>query len=173
MGLVVFFVFRLGKRVIQEPILKDVLPGEAIKLKDIHYTQEDPNRKVKWILDAKEVSFSEDKSSILFHDFKLRLEPESRLYVTLTGKNGDYARESGVIKLWGNLEGVSGDGYRMTTDHILFSEKEGFLRTDAQVKISGPFFSIEGRGLLLDLEKEILKVLSDVTTIVEKGILIS
>jgi hypothetical protein len=40
------------------------------------------------------------------------------------------------------------------------------LSTDRRVKIFGSFFSVEGRGLFVDLEKESLKVLSDVTTIV-------
>ena len=170
LGAAGIYVVKAGKRLIQEPIVQEVLSGEGLKLKDIHYTQDDPDKGLKWVLDAKEVSLSEDGSSVLFQDFKLRLEPEDRAFVTLNGKRGDYSRDSGVIKLWGDLEAVSGEGYRVLTDHAQYDENAGLLSTDADVKIFGPFFTVSGRGLEVDLSRETLKILASVKTVVESGL---
>ena len=168
LALVAFYLIKSGKGFIQGPILKEIMSGEGLRLKDIHFTQDDPDEGTKWVLDAGEVRFSGDKNSLLFHDFRLRLEPENGSWFKLKGKSGDYSRDSGEINLRGDLEGFSGDGYRIVTEHILINEKTGLMTTDKQVKIFGPFFSVEGRGLFVDLEKERLKILSDVVTIIDK-----
>ena len=116
--------------------------------------------------------FSGDKSLIFFHDFRLKVEPENRPWYKLKGKKGDYSRNSGEISLWGDLEGFSNNGYRILTEHMLINEKKGYLRTDEPVKIFGPFFCVEGQGLFVDLERERLKIMSNVTATVKKEPLI-
>ena len=171
-ALVAFYLIRSGKEYTQRSFLWEAMSGDGAKLKDIHYTQDDPDKGLKWVLDAREVRFSEDKKSILFHDFHLKMEPENRPYFELNGKRGDYSRDSGEINLWGNLEGFSGNGYRIVTEHLLINEKRGHVSTEKPVKIFGPFFSVAGQGLFVDLEKERLRILSDVTTILDQGSLI-
>jgi LPS export ABC transporter protein LptC len=148
------------------------MSGDGVKLKDIQYTQDDPDKGLKWVLDAREIKLSEDNDSILFHDFHLKVEPENRPCLELMGNKGDYSRDSGVINLWGNLKGFSGNGYKIFTEHLLINEKRGHVSTEESVEIVGPFFSVAGQGLFFDLEKESLRILSNVTTIVEKGSLI-
>jgi LPS export ABC transporter protein LptC len=169
---VAFFLIKPGKEVVQEPIVHETLPGEGLKLEGIHYTQADPDKGIKWVLDAREVRFSGDKTTISFHDFRLRIEPEQRPLLKLRGKKGDYSRDSGEIKLRGDLEGFSGAGYRIRTDDILINEKSGHVSTDKPVKIFGTTFSITGNGLFMDLKKKRFRILSDVVTIIEKGSLI-
>ncbi len=171
LALVAFYLIK-SEEVLQEAFLKEIIPTEGIKLNDIHYAQDDPDKGVTWSLDAKEVRFSGDKNSIFFNDFRLRVEPEDRPFFELKGKRGDYSRDSGEINLWGYLEVFSGNGFRLTTEDILINEKSGQLSTNKPVKICGPFFSMEGRGLFVDLKKGTFKILSDVTTILNKESLI-
>jgi len=163
-----FYLAKPGKEIVQGPVEEDIAPKEGLKLKDIHYTQDDPEARIKWVLDAKEVTFSEDRNFIIFHDFRLEVVPEDRPWFRLKGEKGEYSRDSGDMKLWGNLEGSSQNGYRIATELIRINEKEGHVKTDKPVKIFGPFFSVKGRGLFIDLEKESVKVLSDVTTTIFK-----
>jgi len=170
--IVAFYVLRSGKEIIQNSLIKEIVPGEGLKLKDIHFSQDDPDKGLKWVLDAKEVRFSGDRSSVYFNDFQLRVEPENRPFLRVKGKRGDYSRDSGEINLWGDLEGFSGDGYRIVTEHILINEKLRYLSTEKPVKIFGSFFSVKGRGLFIDLEKERVKIASNVTATVNKESLI-
>jgi LPS export ABC transporter protein LptC len=143
---------------------------KGLKLEDIHYSQDDPDDRVKWFLDAKEAILSDDKQVISFRNFKLRLEPENRPRVELEGEKGVFHRNSGEIHLQGGLRGFTDDGYRIVTESAVYSQKEGCLETHDLVKISGPFFSLEGRGLLLNVEKETLLILSNVTALIDKGL---
>jgi LPS export ABC transporter protein LptC len=169
---VAFYLIRSGKELIKDPLVAEVMSGEGIKLKDIQYAQDDPDKEIKWVLNAGEVRFSEDRKSIFFKDFHLKVIPENSPFFELKGSKGDYSRDSGEINLWGDLEGVSGNGYRIVSEHLMINERLGHVSTEEPVKIFGPFFSVSGKGLIMDLKKESAKILSDVTTTIEQEFLI-
>jgi len=162
--LVGYYALRSGALKGPAARIGEVISSEGLKLKDVQYTHEDPDEGVKWILDAQEVSFSGDKDFIKFYEFNLRIEPENRPWIEVKGRRGTYSRDSGKINLWEDLEGISGDGYKLETEHILIKEKRRQMSSDQPVKISGSFFSVEGDGLFVDFEKKKVRVISNVTT---------
>jgi len=66
--------------------------------------------------------------------------------------------------LQGDLIGETEDGYRFTTSRRFTITRRATWKQIQAVKISSAFFSIEGKGLLLDLGKEKLQILSNATT---------
>ena len=162
-----FYFLKGARAIIKTPVLKEIVQGKGLTLKDIHYTQDDPEKGLKWILDAEEVKFSENREHVLFHDFRLKLEPKNRPTLKLKGRKGEYSKQSGLIELWGDLEGESSEGYMILTDSLVFDEKSGHLSSDNPVKIYGPSFSTEGHGLIADVYNKTFKILSDVTTRVD------
>jgi len=167
-GVIGFYLVNSKKEILQGPSFTDVVLDEGLKLKNIHYAHDNPDDKVKWVLDAKEVKFSQDREHISFKDFRLKLEPENKPSIELEGKRGEYDKSAGKISLQGNLLGYTDNDYKIMTDHILYNQKEGFLKTDEPVKIIGPFFSVSGNGLYFNLEREFLKILSGVTTLIDR-----
>jgi LPS export ABC transporter protein LptC len=163
------FLIRTGHRGLVDPILKEIPLGEGLRLKNIHYTQNNPDDTIKWVLDADEVLFSKDRQRISFNRFRLKLEIEDSPSVELEGDKGNYNKETDEINLWGDLRGRAENGYSISTERITYKQKEGCLKTDDPVRITGPFFSVAGRGLFLDLKKETLRIDSDATTLIEKG----
>jgi LPS export ABC transporter protein LptC len=161
-----------GKKVIEDRLLGDLLPEEGLKLKDIHYTQDDAAHGLKWVLDAEEVTLTGDNESLVFRDFLLQLESKDRPPVRLRGTKGDFNRATGVMELWGDLDARSDDGFSFKTDHLLFNQKTGIITTESAVEVAGPFFSIEGQGLFVDLNQKELKVISKVTTRVDEKALL-
>lgn len=166
------YMVETQKEIVKQSLFPDIETEEGLKLKNISYTQNDPDKGMKWILDAKEVKFSKDKTFFSFKDFRLKLKPQNRPWVELEGKRGDYDRKSGEINLRGDLNAHSDNGYRIMTDHILYREKEGYFETKEPVEIFGPFFSVAGRGLYYHPKKETLRIISDVTTRINKDSLI-
>jgi LPS export ABC transporter protein LptC len=164
------YIMGAQKEIIKKSLLTDIVGEEGLKLKNVSYAQNDPTQGMSWTLDAKEVKFSKDKTFITFKDFQLKLRPKNRPTVELKGKSGDYDRSSGEINLRGDLQAYTDNGYRITTEHILYKEKDGYLKTEEPVRILGPFFSVAGRGLYFDPKKETLKISSDVTTRISKGL---
>ena len=163
LAVVATYLVKSDMKVVRETILEEILPKEGLVIKGFQYNQENPDKGVTWALDAGEMRSSGDNNLISFQQFRLKLRAKDRPAFDLTGEQGSYSRDSGEITLHGNLEGISEDGYRLVTDQIRINEKNGHLRTDRPIKISGPFFSIKGLGLFVDLEKETLKILSAVT----------
>ena len=153
----------------KKPVVKQVVQAEpateeGIKLKNIHYTQEDPDKNLTWLLDAKEVTFSKNRQFMTFKDFRLRIESKDRPAIEIEGDRGDYDKNTQVITLRGDLLGTMEDGYKIVTERAVYRGKEGYLTSDAPVTIHGPLFSIQGVGLYFNPEKETLKIKSNVIT---------
>ena len=172
MAVVAFYLMEARKGAVLNSILADADPEESLKLQDIHFAQSTPDKAVKWVLDASEVKISKDQRFISFSNFRLRLEPDNKPAVELEGKRGDYDKSSGNIFLYGDLRGHTDNGYMILTDRATFRQKQGDLETDDPVKIIGPFFSVEGRGLYFNVETETLRILSEATTTIKDEALI-
>jgi len=163
--LVAFYFARSGKELLKTTaLLKDMVSGEGLQLNDIHYRQDDPDEKVKWVLDAERVQLSEDKKIIRFYNFALKVEPEGRRGFRLSGQRGIYYKDDGRIELRGDLKGFYDKTYQIFTEHLVISDNLGRVATEEPVKIAGPFFLVEGRGLAADLTQEKITICSDVTT---------
>lgn len=160
------YLFQARREPMDQKAAQDKESEEGIRLKDIHYVQDDPAHKVKWTLDASEAKLSKDQQFVTFVNFHVTLKPENKPVVTVQGKQGEFDKRSGRLVLQGDLVGETEDGYRFTTEQAVYHHKEGTLETDQAVKISGAFFSIDGKGLFLDLGKEKLQILSNATTLI-------
>jgi LPS export ABC transporter protein LptC len=169
-----FYLFRseAEKERIRQPIVTDADLDDGITLNDIHYTQDDPEKGMQWVLDAKKVQFSPDRTYFSFRTFHLKLFPEDRPSLELEGHRGDYNKATGLINLQGDLKGRSVDGYRIFAEHLLYNHEEGVLTTDEWVRITGPFFTVTGKGLYFHLEREYLKMSSGVTTTLDPKLVI-
>lgn len=167
-----FYLIGAQDMLFHRPTLIDAVFQEGLKLQDIHYTQNDPEGDSKWTLDAEEVAFSKDRQFMSFNNFILKLETKERPSIELKGKRGEYNRNTGIINLWGDLKGRTNNGYQIITDHMTYKNKEGYLTSEAPVKIIGPFFSVEGLGFYFHIEKRSLKIKTRVTTSIDKGTLI-
>ncbi len=165
-ALAAFFFARSGREPDKKTSLPEIAPGEGVKIKEVRYAQDDPERGLKWELDAKEVVFSEDSDTVLFRDFVLRLESSKRGPMKLTGKEGKYFRKKGLIALRGQIHGESSDGYRVAAEEVNIEEAKKRASSDGPVKVWGPFFAIEGVGFWVDLENETFRINRDVITTV-------
>jgi LPS export ABC transporter protein LptC len=163
---VTVYLFQGDKQPTGKTAAPDNESQEGIRIKNIHYVQDDPGQKVKWVLDASEAKLSKDQQFATFLNFHVTLEPADKPRVTLDGEQGEFDKGTGRLVLQGNLIGETEDGYRFTTEQAVYHHKEGYLETDRAVKITGAFFSVEGKGLFLDLGKEKLQILSNVTTLI-------
>ena len=172
LAVVGFYLTGAKDMLLHAPALVDAVFKEGLKLQDIRHTQNNPEGDAKWILDAEEVAFSKDRQFMSFKNFILKLETKDRPSINLKGKRGEYNRNTGIINIWGDLEGHTKNGYKIFTDHMIFKNKEGYLTSEAPVKITGPFFSVEGFGFSFHIEKRSLRIHTQVTTSIDRGTLL-
>lgn len=153
---------------IKDSLVSQLIPAEGIKLENIHYIQHNPEEGMKWTLDAREITFSNDRQNIYFKDFHLRLEPENRAPVELLGQGGKYSKPLDEIQLWGKVRGLFEEGYQVDAERLVYLQREGTLKSDDYIRINGPFFSVKGKGLCLDLKRKTLLVQSKVKTVINR-----
>jgi len=164
-----FYFAKAGKDLIKTTaLIKDIISGEGVKLEDIHYRQDDPDEKIKWVLDAKEVRFSEDRKTIRFFEFYLKVDAEGRPGFSLRGEKGVYHKDVGKIEMWGKLDGSYGKEYRFLTEYVTIDEKKGTVNNEEPVEIRGSFFTVKGKGIFADLSNNRIKILSNVTTVINQ-----
>ena len=166
---VIYYIVTADKKMIKKTkAIGHLLPSYALQLKDVHYRRDDPDKDIKWELDAKNVKFSKDKSVITFYDFHLKLHSKGKKGFELKGKKGKYVKSKNTLYLRGNLEAIYGMGYKLFIESIVFNEKNGQGISEDPVKIVGPFFIVNGKGLFLDLKQKKIKVLSDVNSVIKR-----
>ncbi len=163
------YIFGAQESIEEEPKSTDTVMEKGVDLmENISFTGGDPDKGEKWVLNAKEVRVSDDQTVYSGIDFGFKLELRDGTHIELQGEKADYDSSTGEISLQGGLDGQTSKGYRIVTDHLVYKGENGYLVTDGPVKIFGPFLSVSGQGLYFNPEEEILRVLSDVTTRIDR-----
>jgi LPS export ABC transporter protein LptC len=167
-----YFLIKAVYEDFEDGILTELPMTEGLRLENIKFIQDNPDEGARWILDANEVMMSDDRQNISFNRFHLKLEPDNNFTIDLVGSGGEYDRAADKIALHGDLEGHTENGYYISADNIVYKQKEGNLSADGPVEIKGPFLSVTGKGLRINLEKETIGIISDTRTFIKKGSLI-
>ena len=157
-------VFNLTKQRIA-----DVDHNEGLNLQEASYSHE--SDEIKWNIDAEKVQFSENQQLINFTDFLLTVSPKDRNSFKVSGEKASYNKTNGTIYMSGNVVCESADGYKLETAHVSVNEQTKEMKSDAFVKITGPFFIITGSGFEGHLTQQQFKVLSDANTNIDKEVL--
>jgi len=161
-----YFLVKTGYQSGKDLALEAIFPDTGATVRSFHYSEEN------LILDADEGTYSQDKQKVTLNNFYLKLAPLNSPSIEIKGEKAEWDRNLKVINLRGNLKGYSNNGYGVFTEHLTYEQKDGILRTDEKVKITGPFFSVNGKGLLCYLERQRFKIISDITALIEKGSLL-
>ncbi len=89
---------------------------------------------------------------------------------TMTGREGSYNAQTEDVVIKGDVVVVSDkDDFSLSTDILRYSAKSGVVQTKSRFKMTSQRADITGRGLVMDMAKENIKVLSEVSTVFKKG----
>lgn len=160
------FLFRVPQLLMVSSKVSRLASGESVKMSDITFSQDYKGGQGKWELNAKEAHFFDKNQLLTLKGVLLRLDSSQKPSFTIKGNEGDYCRETGKITLRGEVTGRSSDGYELQTSVIIFREKDGLVETDEPVRVTGPFFQVEGDGLHVDITEKTFTVKGNVRTTV-------
>ena len=96
------------------------------------------------------------------------MDAEGRPGFSLRGEKGIYFKDIGKIELRGKLDGSYGTEYRFLTEYVAINEKKGTVNNEEPVEIFGPFFTVKGKGIFVDLSENRIKILSNVVTTINQ-----
>jgi len=161
-----FLVKTPGSKGINKKAINELPPDAGITGNNLHLVEEHAEEGYKFILDADKATSSQNEERVTLTGVGLRFERKDGHNMEIKGAEGDFNKSLYEISLRGDVQGRSDEGYNLSTEYIVYNQKEGVLKTDELVKMSGPFFTVSGRGLLFNPEGETLKIISGVTTII-------
>jgi len=142
------------------------LPANAknadMQFQKIHYTSTNEQGIKEWELTAITANYFRGKKLAEFEKVDVTFYYKQGRVFTLRGDIGRLNMETKDITLTGNVIGTSNDGYRFQTQSLLYNAQKRQAETDDKAILEGPQFNLEGKGMIVDIEKEKVFLLSDV-----------
>ena len=134
-----------------------------LKLDRIHYMETREGMK-EWELDAASASYFKEDGTILLQKVRATFFGKNEENYSLVGEKGKFNTQTKMIEVYEGVKINSSDGYQMRTHSLAYSAEKKILSTQDPVEIKGPEFFMAGTGMIVDLQRQRLKVLGGVTT---------
>jgi LPS export ABC transporter protein LptC len=80
------------------------------------------------------------------------------------GEKGKFNTQTKAIEVFNGITLSSSDGYQMRTRSLKYQAEKRELSTSDAVEITGPQLRVKGIGLIVELDRQQMKVLHQVTT---------
>jgi len=161
---VAFMLFRtLGPSQEKEPALKKPTDSADLTFGQVHYTETRGGEK-EWELEAASALYFKEENTVLFHKVKATFFGKNGETYVLLGERAKFNTLTKTVEVFEGVKVDSSDGYHLRTRTIRYLAGPRELSTPDPVEMDGPQLRIEGVGLVVELEKQRMKVLRQVTT---------
>lgn len=137
--------------------------GADMRLEKIRFVEDKHGQKT-WELEAKLIQQYQDQNIMLLEDVKATFYMKDGRSFILTGKKGKVYQDSKNMELVGDVLLSSSDGYQLKTHSVSYDHLKKSVTTSDPVEIEGKEIELVGKGMLVDMEAKILKVLHQVKT---------
>lgn len=117
------------------------------------------NNNVEWKLLAHRATFPFDKKEIMLESIDMTINRSPQIFVT--SGTGMYEIENENVTLGSTVELMTEDA-KFITDTLKWYSKEELITTQDPVKFIGRQFLIEGKGLNVKINDQVVRILKDV-----------
>jgi len=151
-----------------EPLPKVSLGDADMQLEKIRLV-EDKNGRKSWELEARAIQQFHDQNVITIEDVKVTYYMKEGRSVVISGDQGKFSQDSKNIELVGNVILTSSDGYRFKTHSIAYDHSKKKVTTADPVELEGDEIRMTGKGMVVDMEGKVIRVLNQVKTTLKRG----
>jgi LPS export ABC transporter protein LptC len=151
-----------------EPLPKVSLGDADMQLEKIRLV-EDKNGRKSWELEARAIQQFHDQNVITIEDVKVTYYMKEGRSVVISGDPGKFSQDSKNIELVGNVTLTSSDGYRFKTHSIAYDHSKKKVTTADPVELEGDEIRMTGKGMVVDMEGKVIRVLNQVKTTLKRG----
>ena len=149
------------REVSQERVPEISSEGADMRLEKIHFVEDRQGRKT-WELEATLVSHYQDQNAMVLEDVTVTFYTKEGRSFVISGKRGKVHQDSRNVELTGNVQVASSDGYRLKTHSITYDHSERKASTSDPVEIEGEELRLVGKGMWMDMEDRVIRVLHQV-----------
>jgi LPS export ABC transporter protein LptC len=137
--------------------------GADMRLEEIRFVEDKHGRRT-WELEARQIQQYQDQNLMILKDVKVTFYSEDGRVFIVTGKEGKFYQDSKNMELVGDVMLTSSDGYRLKTQSVSYDHLKKRVTTPDPVEIEGEQIRLVGKGMVVDMEAKIFKVLNQVKT---------
>jgi LPS export ABC transporter protein LptC len=143
--------------------VKEPAIAADLQLNRVKYT-ETREGIIEWELEADSVRYFEDENTLFFEQVKATFFGKNQGTYVLVGKRGKVNTQTKAIEVFDGVKLDSSDGYRMQTQSLRYQAERRELTTSDPVEMSGPQLRVQGTGLIVEIDRQRMKILQRVTT---------
>ena len=137
--------------------------GADARLEKIRFVEDKHGQKTLE-LEAKSIQQYQDQNIMLLEEVKVTFFTKEGQTFIISGNHGKVYQDSKNMELVGDVVLTSSDGYRLKTHSISYHHLEKQVTTSDPVEIEGEQIRVVGKGMWVDMEAKIFKVLNQVKT---------
>jgi LPS export ABC transporter protein LptC len=164
LGAVAFFVWQAlapGSGEKESPVKPDA--AADLKLNRVRYTETREGQK-EWELEAEAAVYYRDRETVVLEKIRGTFYGKNQESYVLVGERGRFNTQTKVIEVYDGVQIDSSLGYRVRTKSLHYRAEQRELATSDPVEIKGPDMQVEGVGMVLELNRERLRILGGVKT---------
>ncbi len=133
-----------------ELFLEEVVKRADLSLKDIDYTHIVDGKK-QWTLKADQVDYLQKDDVYSLRQVRVLYYASPERVVTLQGKEGLFSRSEGWVRVKGEAVITADGGYKAESEEFTYRIQSQEVQSQEEVRLAGPGFAINGRGLTVNL----------------------
>lgn len=141
---------------------QDTSNKAGVELKNVSYSTIDKDNFKQWDLVADSARYFTEKNKVLLKNVEVNLYRLDGKKYRLSGENGEFDTKTRNIKMNGRIKGLLPDRTEIQTVSIYYDHAKRLITTADRVIIKRADFTMEGTGVVIDLNSEKLKLLSEV-----------
>jgi LPS export ABC transporter protein LptC len=132
--------------------VSDPITTADIGIRDLSFIQT-RSGEVEWNITARSAELFESEHRTILEDAHVVLHTPEDLQITFEGDQGIFDTDSHDFKIEdedGEIKLEITNGYTILTKELEWRDRDRVIRTSQPVKISGPWFVIDGVGLTIE-----------------------
>jgi len=146
----------------KNPAVKPDIAAD-LKLDRVHYTETREGTK-EWELEAASAAYYRDQETIVLEKIRGTFYGKNDERYVLVGERGKFNPKTKLIEVYDGVKVDSSHGYHMRTMSLQYRADQRELSTSDPVEIQGPNMQVKGVGMVVELNRERLRILGGVTT---------
>lgn len=149
-------------------LLKVMAENVDLQVKDVIFTDVGQSGE-KWEIRADTARYLKKENLALFDKVRIKLVTVDGKTFVMTGDQGRLQTDVRNIELSGNVEVVSDHGDRFRTEKLYYNDAESKIHTDGIVTLGSDQVQIRGTGMVLNMKKGQMTLLSKVSGNIKKN----
>ena len=124
-----------------------------LRIKDVFLTENKRGTKA-WELKAEWARMYRKKGKTIFEDLRVKVFVKGRKPIHITGEEGELDNAKKDIRIRGNVEVVSEDGFTLRTEELVWRNEEREIATEKRVWIASTTLRLSGKGLRVKVDTQ-------------------